>query len=89
MSFWANYALALALVAIVLAGLAFVGRFVKGAAWRARSDGRFVSVLESAVLSPRASIHVIKAGRRYLLIGVTDARVCALAEIDAQPDESR
>jgi flagellar biogenesis protein FliO len=88
-SFWTNYVLALAVVAIVVTALALAARFVKGAAWRARSDGRFVNVVESAILSPHASIHVLQAGRRHLLIGVTDARVCALAEIDVQPDESR
>lgn len=75
--------LALALVAIVLAGLAFIGRFLKRAASRARSGGRFVCVVESAMLSPHASLHVVKAGRRYVLIGVTNASICRLAEIDA------
>jgi flagellar biogenesis protein FliO len=82
-SFWANYALALALVAIMLAGLAFAGRFLKRTASRAHAGGRFVCVVESAMLSPHASLHVVKAGRGYLLIGVTNASICRLAEIDA------
>ena len=86
MSFWANYAVALALVAIVLAGLAFVGRFLKRAASRAHAGGRFVYVVESAILSPQASLYVVKAGRRYLLIGVSNASISRLTEIDVPPE---
>ena len=82
MSFWTNYVLALALVAIVLAVLAFVGRFLKRAAWNAHAGGRYVAVVESAMLSPHASLHVVKTGRRYLLIGVSNASICGLTEID-------
>lgn len=81
-SFWINYAFALATVAIVLAGLAIAGRLLKFGGSLSRAHGTHVAIVDSVTISPRASLHVVKAGRRHLLIGATDARVCTLAEID-------
>ncbi|MGB8518765.1 MAG: flagellar biosynthetic protein FliO [Candidatus Tumulicola sp.] len=86
MSFWTNYAFALAIVGLVLAGLAVAGRVLKGAGSRSRSGGGHIAIVESVMLSPRASLHVVKAGRRHLLIGSTDAYVCALAEMELEKE---
>lgn len=86
MSFWTNYAFALAIVGLVLAGLAVAGRALKRAGLRSRSGGGHIAIVESMMLSPRASLHVVKAGRRYLLIGSTDAHVCALTEMELEKE---
>ncbi len=85
MNFWTNYAFALAIVGLVLAGLAVAGRVLKRAPSRSRAGGH-IAVVESLMLSPRASLHVVKAGRRHLLIGSTDAGVHALAEMELEKE---
>lgn len=86
MSFWTSYALALATVAMMLAGLYTIARIVKGRGF-AGANRRLVTVLESTMLSQRSAVHVIKVGTRYLLVGGSDASISALAEFSAQEVE--
>ncbi len=82
-SFWKNYALALATVTLVLACLQlFVRRLARGRTFG--SANRFVAVMESIALSQHASVHVVKAGSRYFLVGVSAGAISALAEIEVE-----
>jgi flagellar biogenesis protein FliO len=42
---------------------------------------RLLGIVESTMLTQHASVHVIKAGTRYFLVGVCNAAVSLLAEI--------
>jgi flagellar biogenesis protein FliO len=86
--FWLNYFLALVVIALMLAGLyAVVRGFARGRVL-AMSDRRMVSVLESTVVSQHASLHVVKVGKRYLLIGGGNAQLATLAELPAEDIEA-
>lgn len=83
-NFWLNYFLALLVVALMLAGLWVIVRGLARGRILASADRRLVSVLESTVVSQHASLHVVKVGTRYLLIGGGSA-LSLLSEL--QPDE--
>ena len=87
MNLWTNYLLTLATVALVLAALGLLARRVRHmrTAGKLREDR--VAVIESAMLSQHASLHVVRVGQRYVLIGTADATVTFLCEIEAQSDE--
>ena len=81
--FWKNYALALATVTLVLVVLQLFARRL--ACSRAfGSANRLVAVVESIALSQHASVHVVKAGSRYFLVGVSTGAISALAEIEVE-----
>lgn len=84
-NFWFNYFLALIVVALMLAGLWVIVRGLARGRILASADRRLVSVLESTVVSQHASLHVVKVGARYLLIGGGSAQLNLLSEL--QPDE--
>lgn len=76
-----NYLVAPALVALVLAGLAFAARRVER--MRGRFGGtRTIEVIESRMLSQHASLHIVRVGERRLLIGVTASAVSLLSALD-------
>ena len=81
---WTNYLLTLAIVALVLAALGLLARRVR----RMRLAGKLredrVAVIESALLSQHASLHVVRVGERYVLIGAADASVTFLCDVEAQ-----
>jgi flagellar biogenesis protein FliO len=86
--FWLNYFLALVVIALMLAGLyAVVRGFARGRVL-AMSDRRMVSVLESTVVSQHASMHVVKVGKRYLLVGGGNSQLSTLAELPADEIEA-
>jgi flagellar biogenesis protein FliO len=80
-NFWANYLIALAIVAAVLSVLAYAGRRIAQAPHRS-GIARIVTVVESTVLSQHAGLHVVRVGERHILIGVTASSVSTLAIID-------
>lgn len=87
-AFWATYFARLAIVALVLAGMYFLARKLRDARFFARGSRR-LNVLESAMLSPNAALHVVRAGDRYFLVGtgsVTPIAELRLAEIKESPD---
>jgi flagellar biogenesis protein FliO len=77
-----HYLFAPALVALVLAGLAFAARRLERLRGNLNGSARTIVVLESRMLSQHASLHVVRIGERRLLIGVTAAAVSLLSVID-------
>jgi flagellar biogenesis protein FliO len=82
-SFWAAYALKLLMLGVVLTALYALGRSLKGAKLFSRGAGRYVTVLESTMLSQHAAVHLVRVGLRYLLIGAGNAGLFKLAEFNA------
>ncbi len=79
-SFWAAYAEKLAIVALVLGALYFIGRTLRRA--RSFAGGRRMKLLESLALSPNAALHLVRVGSRRFLIG-SGVEVGVLAEFGA------
>jgi flagellar biogenesis protein FliO len=86
--FWTAYAVKLAVVALVLGALYALARRLG----RGRHDfagRRRVSIIGSVVLSQHAAVWVLRAGRRYFLLGGGNAGVSTLAELtpaDLEPE---
>ncbi|HEY1977333.1 MAG TPA: flagellar biosynthetic protein FliO [Candidatus Baltobacteraceae bacterium] len=80
-SFWVNYFLALTIVALMLGGLYIIVRSLARGRVFASANRRMVTVLESTMLSQHASVHVVKVGQRYLLVGGSSGNVSMLAEL--------
>ena len=83
--FWLNYFLALTIVALMLSGLWIVVRGLSRGRIFASADRRMVTVLESTMLSQHASVHVVKVGGRYMLVGGSNGSVSMLTELP--PDD--
>ncbi len=83
-SFWTHYLVALAAVALLLGGLFALAR--SSSRWRAHAfpNRRFLGVVETFALSPHAQLHVVRAGSRYVLVGVTPHGVALLREFQAE-----
>ncbi len=81
LSFWGAYLIKLLVLGAVLAALYAAAHRLK--ATFARGKRRYVSVVESIMLSPHASVHLLRVGTKYLLIGGGNAGVCKLAELSA------
>jgi flagellar biogenesis protein FliO len=82
-SFWEAYALKLLILGAVLGALYALGRGIKGAKLFSRGAGRYVTVIESTMLSQQAAVHLVRVGTRYLLIGGGNAGLFKLAEFTA------
>jgi flagellar biogenesis protein FliO len=82
-SFWEAYALKLLILGAMLGALYALGRRLKGAKLFSRGAGRYVTVIESTMLSQHAAIHLLRVGTRYLLIGGGNAGLFKLAEFTA------
>lgn len=82
MGFVGQYILALLVVALMLFGLYTVVRTLGRGRIVASADKRLVSVIESTFLAQNTTLHVVKAGERYFLIGGGSGHVNTLAEID-------
>jgi flagellar biogenesis protein FliO len=84
--FWFNYAFALLVVGLMLVGLWVVVRGLARGRVLSGANRRMVSVLESTMLTQHVSVHVVKAGQRYLLVGGgNNGTLTTLAELP--PDE--
>ena len=86
-SFWVNYFLALTIVALMLGGLYIIVRGLARGRIFASADRRMVTVLESTALSQHASVHVVKVGARYMLVGGSNGNVSMLAELPSDDVE--
>jgi flagellar biogenesis protein FliO len=84
-AFWINYFLALTIVALMLGGLWIIVRGLSRGRIFASADRRMVTVLESTMLSQHASVHVVKVGPRFMLVGGSNGNVSLLAELP--PDD--
>lgn len=80
LAFWGAYALRLAIVALILGALYIVARRLRDTKLFARR-GRRVDVLESAMLSQQAALHLVRVDARYFLIGSAAAGVTRIAEL--------
>ncbi len=72
---------ALCVVAGVLVGLRYAGLALQRG--RARSDSRYLAVLETAYLPGGASLHVVRAGERTIVVGRCASSIIALGDLDA------
>ena len=83
-----SYLLALVVVGLMLFGLYAVVRGVsRGRAFGA-SEKRLVSVVSSTYVSQNTTIHVVKAGSKYLLVGGGSGQLRALGEVAADEVET-
>jgi flagellar biogenesis protein FliO len=82
-SFWEAYALKLLILGLMLAALYAVARRLKGVRFFPHGVDRYVTVIESTMLSQHAAVHLLRVGRRYLLIGGGNAGLFRLAELSA------
>ncbi len=82
-SFWEAYAVKLLILGLMLAALYAVARRLKGLRFFARGVDRYVTVIESTMLSQHAAVHLLRIGTRYLLIGGGSAGLSKLAEFNA------
>ncbi|HEV2261873.1 MAG TPA: flagellar biosynthetic protein FliO [Candidatus Rubrimentiphilum sp.] len=84
MSFALHYVLALAVVVVMLLGLQIAARAYARKRSISGTEGRVISILESAMLSQHASVHVVQTGERRYLIGASQNCVALLAELDLE-----
>lgn len=82
--FWWSYFFALVVVSLMLLGLYIVSRSIGRARTLVAADRRLVSVLESTALSTNTSVHVVKAGERYFLIGGGVGHLATLGELPSE-----
>jgi flagellar biogenesis protein FliO len=80
LAFWGAYAVRLAIAGLVMCALYVVARRLRDARPFARR-GRRVDVLESAMLSQHAALHLVRVDARYFLIGSAAAGVTRIAEL--------
>lgn len=86
--FWAQYLFALVVVGLMLFGLYAVVRGLTRGRLLAANDRRLVGVVDTAIVSQNTSIHVVKAGSKYLLVGGGSGHLSALGELSAEEVET-
>lgn len=87
MGFAGQYILALLVVALMLFGLYTVVRALGRGRLVTSTDRRMVTVIESTFLAQNTTLHVVKVGERYYLIGGGSGHVNTLAEVPAEQVE--
>jgi flagellar biogenesis protein FliO len=75
---------ACAVVALVLAAVHFATRGLARVRSRASAGGRLVTVLETTILPGAASLHVVRIGDRYALIGRSGSTLAALGDVSSE-----
>jgi flagellar biogenesis protein FliO len=84
--FWLNYFLALFVIGLMLLGLWVLVRGLQRGRIFASASRRMVTVLESTMLAQHVTVHVVKVGEKYLLLGGgQNGTLALLAELP--PDE--
>ena len=73
--------LALATVAVLLAGLSSILRTVRARTVRAGRGGRFLRVLESAVLANGVALHVVAVGERFFVVAAAAGHAQLVCEV--------
>jgi flagellar biogenesis protein FliO len=81
LAFALRFLAALAVVAGVLVGLRYAGLTLQRG--RARSDARYLAVLHTAYLPGGASLHVVRAGERLVVVGRCASSIALVTELDA------
>ncbi len=87
MAFAGHYILALLVVALMLFGLYTVVRALGRGRLVTSTDRRLVTIVESTFLAQNTTLHVVKVGERYYLIGGGSGRVNTLAEVPSEQVE--
>ena len=87
MAFAGQYILALLVVALMLFGLYTVVRALGRGRLVSSTDRRLVTVVESTFLAQNTTLHVVKVGERFYLIGGGSGHVNTLAEVPAEQVE--
>ena len=82
-----QYLFALFVVGLMLLGLYVVARSLGRGRILTSADRRLVTVVESTVLAQNTSLHVVKAGPRYYLIGGGNGNLSTLTEMPAEEVE--
>ncbi len=72
--------LKLLLVVVLIIGLAIVAK--RWINQPGQSSSRQMKVVESLMLNPKRSLHIIKVGGQLLLIGATDQNISLISELD-------
>jgi flagellar biogenesis protein FliO len=83
-----SYVLALVVVGLMLFGLYAVVRGVSRGRTLGSPEKRLVGVVSSTYVSQNTTIHVVKAGSKYLLVGGGSGQLRALGEIPAHEVEA-
>jgi len=87
-AFWIAYSQRLGLLALMLGALYLIGRALRsGRAFGARH--RRIAVLESTMIGPHATIHIVRVEERRLLLGATPRSVALLAELVDEANATR
>jgi flagellar biogenesis protein FliO len=87
MSIVLTYVWALALIGLLLLGLTYGARWLNRTRIIAASGKRLVSVVESTYLAQNVTIHVVKVGDRYYLVGGGSAGVTHIADVPQEAVE--
>jgi flagellar biogenesis protein FliO len=72
---------AFAIIALLLLGLTYGARALSRGRLVSASGKRLVTVVESTALSQTTTVHVVKVGDRYYLIGGGSAGVTHIADV--------
>lgn len=84
---WLRAISALALVALLLYGLFWLVRLLSQGRLLALRQSRLVVVVESTMLSQNTSVHVVRIGSRYYLVGAAAGHVALISELSAEEIE--
>lgn len=84
---WLRAISGLALVAFLLLALYYVVRFLSQGRLLTLGRARLMTVIESTFLAQNTSIHVVKMGGRYFLIGAGSGHVALISEIPPEEVE--
>ena len=84
---WLRVISGLALVAFLLLGLYYVVRFLSQGRLLTLGRSRLMTVIETTFLAQNTSIHVVKIGGRYFLIGASSGHVALISEIPPEEVE--
>jgi flagellar biogenesis protein FliO len=87
-SFWLQYILALVVVGLMLGGLYAVVRGLARGRVLMSSAHRLITVVETTMLSQHSSLHVVKAGTKYYLVGASNGHVSTLGELPPEEVET-
>jgi flagellar protein FliO/FliZ len=78
---------ALVLVTLLLVGMAYVARAIQRGRVVVGTGKRLISTIESSILAQNVTVHVVKVGGKYYLVGGGSAGVALLAELPPEEVE--
>jgi flagellar biogenesis protein FliO len=74
---------AFALIAMVLIGMMYVARAIHRGRVTGCAGRRLVTTVESTILAQNVTVHVVRVGEKFYLVGGGSAGVSLLAELPA------